>query len=293
MCLHLYLCHHLTLKIVKCKLLHFNLILYLVILLVFLFSEIFSISFFMDPSSPLQSPGHFWTSVRKTTGSDNPSTIVFWKCLFRRPCFFYMHLRLSQTESKLAFTHRSRVCVCVCLRMSGSMNGAPLLPSVVKLLLRRSFGIQTNCKLRLSEPHSWDDPGPGVTHPYQAPHSALFTLPIPPSSSLSLSLSLSLRCSHPSINSHAPPSPTIYMETNAQTHRCKHSHFIPSCTLSLAFHYTSQTKPLSTTNITRQWGKLVAPAFLLNWKTMLVYSNHSQSLTWFECLVLSLILIDW
>ncbi len=89
-----------------------------------------------------------------------------------------------------------------------------------------------------------------------------------------------------------------HMETNAQTHRCKHSPFIPSCTLSLAFHYTSQTKPLSTTNINRQWGKLVAPAFLLNLKTKLVYSNHSQSLTWFEhsnlkCLVLSLILIDW
>lgn len=76
------------------------------------------------------------------------------------------------------------------------MNGAPLLPSVVKLLLRRSFGIQTNCKLRLSEPHSRDDPRPGVTHPYQAPHSALFTLPIPPSSSHSLFFSPLLSSIH-------------------------------------------------------------------------------------------------
>lgn len=37
------------------------------------------------------------------------------------------------------------------------------------------------CQSRITE----TTPRPGVTHPYQAPHSALFTLPIPPSSSLS------------------------------------------------------------------------------------------------------------
>lgn len=80
------------------------------------------------------------------------------------------------------------------------------------------------CQSRIAE----TTPRPGVTHPYQAPHSALFTLPIPPSSSLSF---LSIALVHPSTVMHP------HMETNAQTHTCKHSPFIPSCTLSPAFYY--------------------------------------------------------
>lgn len=106
--------------------------------------------------------------------------------------------------------------------MSGSMNGAPFLPSVVKLLLRRSFRIQTNCKLRLSEPHNWDDPQarghtsvPGSTqHPVYSPYTSFI---------ISLFF-LSIALIHPSTVMH----PQLPPSTWKQMHKHTHANTLPS-----------------------------------------------------------------
>ncbi len=253
----------------------------------------------MDPSSSLQSPGHFWTPVQKPWFRQPIDLVCFENVISDIPAFVYVSS--FKPERKQAGIH-AQISAYITLCVFVYVSVCPALwmePLSCHLLLSCSWGGASESK----QTANWGcqsciaetTPGPG-SHIRTRLHTApcllsLYLLH-------HLSLFFSLRCSHPSINSHAPPPPAIHMETNAQTHTCKHSPFIPSCTLSLAFHYTSQTKRLSTTNITSQWGNLVAPAFLLNLKTMLVYCNHSPSLTLFEhsdlkCLVLSLILIDW
>lgn len=116
------------------------------------------------------------------------------------------------------------VCVCVCLLMFGSMNGSPLLPSVVKPLLRRSFWIQTNCKLKLSEAHSWDDPQarghvsvPGST---QSPVYSLYT-----SSIISLSFSPTLSFIHQQSCTPLHPHGDKWNK-HTYVHTSTHAHFV-------------------------------------------------------------------
>lgn len=179
--------------------------------------------------------------------------------------------------------------ITLCVFAYVSLCPAPWMdPLSCHLLLSCSWGgaseskqtANWGCQRRIAE----TTPRPGVTHPYQAPHSALFTLPIPPLSSLS----------------------SIHQQSCTPTSRLPHGNKYTNTHMQTLSLHTFM-HPLDCFLLYSLDGMLVNPNryqsvfslfFFFFFKTVLIYCNHSPSLTWFEhsnliCLVLSLILIYW